>query len=124
MADKITQYWPLFVGSKKIAEAHEQTYDISPNKGLLFDADGFAGISIGAAHAQIQVSSIDPVGGSSIDLIAMALNQGIVGVGVLQPDRTYKVHSMTVSNVQKKTSSETGRSDASFTFIGGPPKTI
>lgn len=124
MADVITRYYPLYVGSKKVATAHEQSYDVNPNKALLFDADGVAGLSIGATHTQIQVQGIDPVGNTDIDWIGLALQSGMIGVGLPMPDGTYKVQNMGVTNVQKKTNAETGRSDYSCTLLGGKPKTI
>lgn len=123
MADRITRYWPLYIGSKKVAEAHEQTADVNPNKALFYDAEGVGGLSIGAAHSQIQVMGIDPVGGTSIDFIALALGSGFIDVGWPQTDGTLKTIKMGVTNLQKKTNSETGRSDFSFTLLGGAPKT-
>lgn len=122
MGDVITRYWPLYVNSKKIAVAHEQTDDINPNKSNLFDADGWAGLAIGAAHSQIQVQGIDPVGGTTIDFVHLTLQSGLIDVGVPQTDGTFQTRRMGVTNLQKKTNAETGRSDLSFTLMGGPPK--
>lgn len=123
MADKVTRYWPIFIGSKKVAIAHEQTSDLNPNKSLFFDAEGVGGISIGATHSQIQINGVDPVGGTDIDFEALAESSQYVDVGWLQTDGTYRTVKMSVTNVQKKSNSETGRSDVSFTLIGGKPKT-
>lgn len=124
MADVTTRYWPLYLNNKKVATAHEQTFDVNPNKGNLFDAEGWAGLSIGAAHTQVQIQTIEPVGDTSIDGVLLALSSGFIDVGVPRPDGTFKVQKMGVTNFQAKTNSETGRSDASFTLMGGPPKTI
>lgn len=124
MADVITKYYPIYINSKKVATAHEQTFDINPNKGNLFNAEGWAGLSIGASHTQISVQSIDPVGNTDVDVIALALSSGFIDVGLPLPDGTFKVQKMGVTNVQKKSASETGRSDYSFTLMGGPPKSI
>jgi len=123
MADKITRYLPLYLGSKKVAEAHEQTTDVNPNKALFYDAEGVGGLSIGATHSQIQVAGIDPIGGTSIDYIGLALSSGFIDVGWQQSDGSIKTIKMGVTNLQKKTNSETGRSDFSFTLLGGAPKT-
>lgn len=127
MADYITRYWPIYVaagsgGLKKIAVAHEQVYDVNGNKSLLFAAEGAVGVAIGATHTQIQIQSIDPVGGADIDFIALVLQSGMFTAGVPQTDGTVKLQRMAASNVQKKTNSETGRSDISCTFIGLAPK--
>ncbi|HEY1956695.1 MAG TPA: hypothetical protein VGH28_13840 [Polyangiaceae bacterium] len=117
-----TRYWPIFINSKKVAEAHEQSFDVNPNKSILFDAEGAAGLAIGAAHTQMTLSAIDPIGGTTIDWIAQALQTQLVEVAFLQPSGTFVTQQMTVTNVQKKSNAETGRSDISVTFLGLAPK--
>lgn len=122
MADYITRYWPLYIGGKKVATAHEQTFDVNPNKSLLFSAEGATGLAVGAAHTQIQVQTIEPVGVVDVDWVLLALQSGLIDVGVPRPDGTLKIQRMGVTNFQAKTNSETGRSDASCTLIGLAPK--
>jgi len=120
--DVITRYYPIYISGKKVATAHEQTYDVNPQKSLLVAAEGVVGLASGAPHTQIQIQGIDPVGNTDINLIALALQSGMVDVGVPQTDGTYLVQKMGVTNVQKKTNAETGRSDYSCTLLGGAPK--
>lgn len=122
MSDKNTRYWPLYIGSKKVANAHEQTLDVNGNKSNLFDAEGWAGLAIGAAHSGINISTIEPVGNTDIDFVLLTLQSGLIDVGVPRPDGSFKVMRMGVTNFQAKTNSETGRSDATCTLMGGPPK--
>lgn len=119
----VVRAFPIFINSKKVGEAHGVAFSLQPNRQRLYGAEGMLALSRGAVTCGVEVDMIVPVGGTSVDMLALLIQQKDVGVQLPIGGKTYDVDmGFTDGNVNGNT--ETGVVNGKFTLQGPAPKIV
>lgn len=75
------QFFPTDVDGKAFAEANGRKVDVKNNGARQEGASGILGISNGIPTVDIDLTSVCPVNGASVDMMALTLAQQVINVG-------------------------------------------
>ena len=118
MAD--IRYRVINVNGTNVAEINGHTIDSKTNGEVAIGAGFILGISQGVATISIKATSVVPVVGHSIDLMALHLSQEEVPIGFDYNDRGY-VFPAKITELSIKEEAKNGMSTGDITFMQAGP---
>lgn len=123
MSQVIIRPFPLYYGTKKIAEVSSGTYDVTPGDEAQIGTDGYLGHSDGATITKIDADCIVPVKGLGVTILADMLAKKYVQVGIFADGKSQQLQ-MRVTHASYSWDSKTGKASGKFSFEGGSPDLV
>lgn len=111
---------PLYVGSKKVAEMVNGSFDIDSNDEQEFGVDAVLGFTEGIITGKASCETCVPVSGQSIDWTSLILNKTDINVGI-DVDGGLKQATGRVTSLSYKTDSKTGKTSSTPNIVFGTP---
>lgn len=111
---------PLYVGSKKVAEMQNATFDIDSGDEQEHGVDAVLGFTEGIITGKVSCETCVPVGGQSVPWKTLILNKTDVNVG-LDIDGGLLQATGRVTSLSYKTDSKTGKTTSTPNIVIGTP---
>jgi hypothetical protein len=116
MAQSRFRNFPLFLASKKFAEAHGNAYNADSGDELQFGSDGILGLSDGIITVRIEADYVVPVAGTKIDLWNLFLNKTEFYVRMLMGGKSHQVPCR-ITNMAQQSESKGGTATGKITMM-------
>jgi hypothetical protein len=111
---------PIYVGSKKVAELQNGTWDIASGDEAQEGVDAYLGHSEGIIMTSCECDTIVPVAGHSVNFLSLILNKTDVNIGFLADGKMQQA-PMRMTDYSVSTTSKNGTTKGKFKFAGGKP---
>ena len=115
----------IYLDGRKVGKATGGTYRPSSASEAQFNDDGYAGESEAPFMTELTANTIEPVGSTGADLIAIMLRRNRVELAVTPLEgKIHQIKNVAVTAAETTWSAQNGTHTGSYTFRGPPPKLI
>lgn len=119
-----TRPFPIYINSRKVAEAFQNNIDAESGDEQQFGAEGVLGLSEGITTFEIDFDVVQLTRGTNIDLFGILMNKQEVGVGVsVGPKRIRVPMRCTSANLTSQSRNGTATGKWKFKQSGTPSVT-
>ena len=109
------RHFPLFVGSRKFAEAHGNSITVDSGDEIQIGSDGILGLSDGVTQVRIEVDYVVPVKGMSIDIWDYIMNKKEFTVRALMGGKSLQMGAR-FTNASMQSEAKTGAATGKATI--------
>lgn len=124
MASARFRNFPLFINSKKFAEAHGNAFNADSGSEIQIGSDGILGLSDGVIQVRIEADYVVPVRGTTVDVFDLFYNQKEFTVRMMMGGKSHQIPAR-ITNISQQSEAKGGTATGKVTIMacGAPEMT-
>jgi len=115
MASARFRAFPLFLGTKKFAEAHGNAFNADSGDEIQFGSDGILGLSDGIIQIRIEADYVVPVRGTSVDIFDLFFNKKEFSTRIMMGGKAVTIPAR-ITNMSQQSESKGGTATGKVTI--------